>query len=556
MLEAYQYMKPKVTLKNVSKKYSLYRKKSDKLLDVFSVNKRSKNFFALKNVSLEVFEGETIGVVGINGSGKSTLSSILAQVIPPSSGEIIIDGQPSLIAISAGLNNNLSGLENIELKCLMLGLSKEEIKALKPEIIEFADIGDFIEQPVKNYSSGMKSRLGFAISVYTHPDLLIVDEALSVGDQTFYDKCLVKINEFKEQGKTIFFISHSISQISKMADRVMWLHFGELKKFGEAKEVIKEYQEFIKWFNQKSKIEKNEYKKQMLDSQSQNAEKADLGSRSNKYEKKPNKIYGILFYLQLFIVLMGLFISGTMLFFENPLKKLNGYISVPFVSELSSDHDKEEIAQKPSSQEINRKGYIQVENGVLYEDDKLEVKRGELPFSTEVFVEELIDKEYYSVLYQNENYFVKADTLTTQVNKEDVSTLSFEEQLFIFNEPVVSSYSYFTAFFDSSYDEITSSLKGLTDEKENQKGERYLVYGYDNVTYRLNKDDISDAIIFSELNFDQEVKNLLEEKAKLISDNEELYLVETEQYNWFYNIGKNELQLEKKKSTEEGDQDD
>jgi teichoic acid transport system ATP-binding protein len=366
----------------------------------------------------------------------------------------------------------------------------------------------------------------------------------------------VKINEFKEQGKTIFFISHSISQISKMADRVMWLHFGELKKFGEAKEVIKEYQEFIKWFNQKSKIEKNEYKKQMLDSQSQNAKKADLGSRSNKYEKKPNNIYGILFYLQLFIVLMGLFISGTMLFFENPLKKLNSYIPVPFVSELSSDYDKEEIAQKPSSQEINRKGYIQVENGVLYEDNKLEVKRGELPFSTEVFVEELIDKEYYRVLYQNENHFIKADTLTTQVNKEDVSTLSFEEQLFIFNEPVVSSYSYFTAFFDSSYDEITSSLKGLTDEKENQKGERFLVYGYDNVTYRLNNDDISNAIIFSELNLDQEVINLLEEKAKIISDNEKLYLVETEQYNWYYNLEKNELMLEKKKSTEEGDQID
>ncbi|PFG04412.1 teichoic acids export ABC transporter ATP-binding subunit TagH [Bacillus sp. es.034] len=549
-------MKPKVTLKNVSKKYTLYRKKSDKLLDVFSVNKRSKNFFALKNVSLEVFEGETIGVVGINGSGKSTLSSILAQIIPPSSGEIIIDGEPSLIAISAGLNNNLSGLENIELKCLMLGLSKEEIKSLKPEIIEFADIGDFIGQPVKNYSSGMKSRLGFAISVYTQPDLLIVDEALSVGDQTFYDKCLVKINEFKEQGKTIFFISHSISQISKMADRVMWLHFGELKKFGEAKEVIKEYQEFIKWFNQKSKLEKNEYKKQMLTSQSQNINKTDLGSRSNKYEKKPNKFSNALFYLQLFIVLFGLFVSGTTLFFDAPLKKLNSYISFPFASELSSDHDKEKKDPETSSQEINRKGYIQVENGVLYEDEKLEVKKEELPFSTEVLVKELIDKEYYRVLYQGENYFVKADTLTTEVNKKDVSSLSFEEQLYIFNEPVVSSYSYFTAFFDSSYDEITSSLKGLTDEKENQKGERYLLYGYDNVTYRLNSDDNSDAIIFSGLNFNQELIDLLEQKAKLISKNEELYLVETEQYNWIYNLENNELMLEKKKSTEEGDQID
>ncbi|MGM0853926.1 MAG: teichoic acids export ABC transporter ATP-binding subunit TagH [Bacillota bacterium] len=548
-------MKPKVTLKNVSKKYSLYRKKSDKLLDVFSVNKRSKNFFALKDVSLEVFEGETIGVVGINGSGKSTLSSILAQVIPPSSGEIIMDGQPSLIAISAGLNNNLSGLENIELKCLMLGLSKDEIKALKPEIIEFADIGDFIEQPVKNYSSGMKSRLGFAISVYTHPDLLIVDEALSVGDQTFYDKCLIKINEFKEQGKTIFFISHSISQISKMADRVMWLHFGELKKFGEAKEVIKEYQEFIKWFNQKSKQEKNEYKRQMLSSQSQNSEKMGLdNSRSNKYEKKP--FSGSLFYLQLLIVLVGLFISGTMLFFEDPLKKINNYISLPFVSQLSLDNNKEKAANEPSSENIHRTGYIQVENGVLYKDDKLKEEQEELPFSTEVFVQELIEDDYYRVLYESENYYVKADELTTEINNNKLSSLSFEDQLFVFNEPVISSYSYFTAFFDSSYDEIVSSLRGLTDEEERQDADRYLVYGYDNVTYRINSDNKSDAIIFSELNLDMEAVKLLKEEAKLISDNQKLYLVETEQYNWYYNFEKNELLLEKKKSTEEGDQID
>ncbi|NMH67668.1 teichoic acids export ABC transporter ATP-binding subunit TagH [Bacillus sp. RO3] len=548
-------MKPKVTLKNVSKKYSLYRKKSDKLLDVFSANKRSKNFFALKNVSLEVFEGETIGVVGINGSGKSTLSSILAQVIPPSSGEIIIDGQPSLIAISAGLNNNLSGLENIELKCLMLGLSKEEIKALKPEIIEFADIGDFIDQPVKNYSSGMKSRLGFAISVYTHPDLLIVDEALSVGDQTFYDKCLVKINEFKAQGKTIFFISHSISQISKMADRVMWLHFGELKKFGEAKEVIKEYQEFIKWFNQKSKIEKKEYKQQMLSSQSQNSDQEGFNnSRSNKYEKK--SLSGFLFYLQLMVVMAGLFISGTLLFFEDPFKKINNYISIPFVSQLSSDNSKEEVLKEPSSEKIGRTGYIQVENAVLYKDEKLTDKQIVLPFSTEVFVQEFIEEDYYKVLYESENYYVKADALTTEINSSELSTLSFEDQLFVFNEPVVSSYSYFTAFFDSSYDEIVNSLRGLTDEEENQDGNRYLVYGYDNVTYRLNNDNVSDAIIFNEINLDNEAVQLLKEEAKLISDSEELYLVETEQYNWYYDLEKNELLLEKKNSTEEGDQID
>jgi teichoic acid transport system ATP-binding protein len=259
-------MEPKVKFSNVSKEYSLYGSQTEKLKDFlnFSSKRRKKQFLALKDISFEVFRGETIGVVGINGSGKSTLSNLLAQVVPPTKGVIDIKGETSLVSISAGLNNQLSGLENINMKCLMHGLSKEEIAEITPKIIEFAEVGDFIKQPLKTYSSGMKSRLGFAISAYTNPDIIVVDEALSVGDQTFYQKCLDKFDEFKREGKTIFFISHSHSQVRKLSDRAMWIHFGELKEFGDSKTVIDNYESFIKWFNGLSETEKKRYKTKML----------------------------------------------------------------------------------------------------------------------------------------------------------------------------------------------------------------------------------------------------------------------------------------------------
>ena len=266
-------MNESVRFHNVTKKYKMHSKNSEKLKDILYPGGFGEDFYALRNLTFEAQKGDVIGIVGVNGSGKSTMSNLIAGITPPTIGSIDIKGKVALIAIAAGLNNQLSGRENIELKCLMMGMSKAQIEKLTPEIIDFADIGKFIDMPVKKYSSGMKSRLGFAISVSINPDVLVIDEALSVGDQTFADKCLNRMNEFKEQGKTIFFVSHSLGQVKKFCTKDLWLEYGEIRDYGPIEEVMPKYESFLKEYKEMSKEEQQNFKKEAMEKQKAMADK-------------------------------------------------------------------------------------------------------------------------------------------------------------------------------------------------------------------------------------------------------------------------------------------
>ena len=254
-------MNLKVRANLISKKFELSQ--NEKLREFLGIGKKSreiKEFWALRNVSFEVFDGEAIGVVGLNGSGKSTLLNIIDKSLGCSSGELEINGEVSQIAIGAGLKDGLTGRDNIRLKGTMMGLSKEEIENRMDDIIQFSELGSFIDRQVKDYSSGMRSKLAFSIAINHDPDILIIDEALSVGDSTFAAKSAKKMFEFRERGKTIFVVSHNIHQIRKWTDKVVWLHYGEVKEYGKTDDVLPKYQAFINWFNSLSKEQQDLYK--------------------------------------------------------------------------------------------------------------------------------------------------------------------------------------------------------------------------------------------------------------------------------------------------------
>ncbi|MBS4200646.1 teichoic acids export ABC transporter ATP-binding subunit TagH [Bacillus sp. FJAT-49732] len=256
-----------ILINNVTKKYKLYNNTKERLLDLITPKSYGEDFYALSNVSFEANKGDVVGFVGINGSGKSTLSNIIAGIVPETSGSVKVMGQTALIAIASGLKEELTGRDNIEMKCLMLGFSKNEIKELEPQIIEFSELGKFIDQPVKSYSSGMKSRLGFAISVNVNPDVIIIDEALSVGDKAFAEKSFEKMNEFKKNGKTMIFVSHSINQMKNFCEKILWLEYGMVREYGSVEEILPKYEMFLKKYKKMTKVEREAYKQEAYERQ-------------------------------------------------------------------------------------------------------------------------------------------------------------------------------------------------------------------------------------------------------------------------------------------------
>ena len=237
-----------IQVKGVEKAYKLYDKPSDRLKEALGLSrkKKYKEHYALKGVDLAIRQGETVGIIGTNGSGKSTILKIITGVLNPTAGEVTVNGRISaLLELGAGFNMEYNGIENIYLNGTMIGFTKKEIDARMEDILSFADIGEYVNQPVKTYSSGMFVRLAFAVAINIDPEILIVDEALSVGDVFFQAKCYHKFEEFKKMGKTILFVSHDLSSISKYCDRVVLLNQGVKLGEGSPKEMIDAYKQVL-----------------------------------------------------------------------------------------------------------------------------------------------------------------------------------------------------------------------------------------------------------------------------------------------------------------------
>ncbi|RUL73160.1 ABC transporter ATP-binding protein [Dyella choica] len=243
------FSKSAIEVRDLSKAFPIYSKPHHRLMQMVMPGPKERwfrEFRALKNISLDVARGETVGIVGRNGSGKSTLLQLICGTLSPTSGEVRVNGRiAALLELGAGFNPEFTGRENVFLNAAVLGLSHAEIREKFAEIEAFADIGDFIDQPVKSYSSGMYVRLAFAVAINVSPEILIVDEALSVGDEGFQRKCFARIDAIRDSGATVLFVSHSASTVVDLCDRAILLDHGELLMQGTPKQVVSTYQKLL-----------------------------------------------------------------------------------------------------------------------------------------------------------------------------------------------------------------------------------------------------------------------------------------------------------------------
>jgi len=240
---------PAVVVDHVSKRFRLYKERNQSLKSAVMRRRKqvSEDFWAVKDVSFDVPAGESFGIIGRNGSGKSTMLKMLARIYHPDMGSIVLNGRAaSMLEVGSGFHPELSGRENIYLNGSILGLKRKEITAKFDEIVDFSGVEEFLDQPVKNYSSGMYVRLGFSVAVHTNPDILVVDEVLAVGDGAFREKSRKKFLEFTQQGRTVLFVSHSMEQVRDMCDDVLWIDKGVMREVGPAAEVTRHYEESLR----------------------------------------------------------------------------------------------------------------------------------------------------------------------------------------------------------------------------------------------------------------------------------------------------------------------
>lgn len=232
-----------ITFENVSKKFRRGQKLllKEALIDIFMPDKQ-EDFWALSDVSFTINRGETIGIIGNNGSGKSTILKLIAGVMFPTKGTIEVKGRISpLIELGAGFHAELTGRENIYLNGVILGLTKKKIEERFSSIVEFSELSDFIDTPVKHYSSGMYMRLGFSVAVHTDPEILLIDEIFAVGDTSFQEKCFKKMEEFKENNVTIVFVTHDMSTVESFCEKAIFINKGQVENIGDAKQIVREY---------------------------------------------------------------------------------------------------------------------------------------------------------------------------------------------------------------------------------------------------------------------------------------------------------------------------